>query len=740
MDSLTCPTASRAPSSSEALTCAFLADYRQVLQHLQDQLARHNPGAVAHARAYASLILERLLFLTFLQETGWLGGDCNYLQHHFAAIHDPAQPDRAAFYPQIFIPLCRALSGREPQADCNLLSGQIPQLSPTVFDPEPDDLTIPDAALQPFFDHLLNRYPFTIYEVTPGAAKSAVEPVILGAIFENLTLSDRPNGEHRKITGSYSTPRAIVRLTCQQALQAYVSGRELTRDLLLRARIVDPAAGTGAFLVGMLNEMTGLIQRLDRDAPGQEHFAGQPDYAFQLKRRILQDCLFGVDIQPQAVRICRWRLWLSLLADYPHSPGRPAPRLPDLSQHIQHGDGLDGLHVWHTRFREIFEHRGGFDLCIGNPPYNARLPADRLPRLGQLYPTSAGEKNSAIMFMELASSLAPVGHVALVVPKSLTYSRGWAHIRQHISTGSRLVAITDASEAFYGVRLEQVIVVYRGPNVPPPGDTFACYHLVNGDLAFRQTSPARLIVELDGLPVHVSPAFYDIYCQMKADSIPLGTVAEIFRGLPWQSRLLPTPTGEAIPIRRGKQVQRYRLLSPVDYVVLTDAEASLDKVRRLRQPKILSQNIVAHVRQPRDRLIVMAALDEEQMLTLDTVENFVVRHAYRDQFSLKYLLAVLNSSLAAWFYYYLVYNRAVRTMHFDAYYAGKLPLKVPGPLRHQALTSLVDELIAEARQAPRSRLTPRGAEIYRALDDALFDLYMLTSQQRQLISDAIGTR
>ncbi len=697
--------------SSPTLTRPFLVDYGRVLDYLHHQIATHNPAAAGHAHTYAALLLEHLLFLTFLQQIGWLDGDSRYLQHRFAAVFDPARPDRATFYPQVLVPILQEFT---------------------------TDLVIPDGAFQPFFDELLNRYLFSIREAAPGDAELAIDPSVLGAIFESLTLSGGPDGG-RRTTGSYYTPRAIVHFTCQQALQAYIkSASQSARDLLLGARIVDPAAGTGAFLVGMLHEIAALVRRLDQEAYGPEYVTSQPDYDFEVKRQILDNCLFGVDIQLEAVHICRWRLWLSLLADYPYRRDCPAPQLPDLTRHIVHGDGLADPIFWRTQFPQVFDTKDGFDLCIGNPPYSARLPTDQRRELGKLYPTSAGQKNSAIMFMELASSLAPEGHVALVVPKSLTYSRGWSAIRRHISAHGRLVDIVDVSEAFAGVRLEQVIVVYRGLDAPSHSDTYACYHLANGDLTFCQASPTGLIEELDGLPIHISPAFYDIYRQIKEGSILLGAIAEIFRGLPWQARLLSAAADYAVPIRRGKQVRRYSLLPPADYVALTGPEAGLNKVQWLRQPKIVSQNIVAHVHWPHDRIVVMAALDEESMLNLDTVENVVLRDACREQFSLKYLLAVLNSSLAAWFYYYLVYNRAVRTMHFDAYYAGKLPLKPLDSRRQAELASLVDELIAEVRRAPGSRLTPRGAEIYRVLDDTLFDVYDLTNQQRQLILDATG--
>jgi hypothetical protein len=115
---------------------------------------------------------------------------------------------------------------------------------------------------------------------------------------------------------------------------------------ILDCRICDPAVGSGAFPVGMLHEMTAAVARLDLLLYGPD-ILKRRNYDYDLKKQIIESCLYGVDIQEQAVRLCELRLWLSLVVDYQIDQNKPfakaireVPSLPNLSYHILRGDSL----------------------------------------------------------------------------------------------------------------------------------------------------------------------------------------------------------------------------------------------------------------------------------------------------------------------------------------------------------------------------------------------------------------
>jgi len=111
------------------------------------------------------------------------------------------------------------------------------------------------------------------------------------------------------------------------------------RGLVAGARVLDPAVGSGAFLVGMLYEMVALTKLLDVRLHGQKKVQRR-NYDYDLKRGFIERALYGVDIQPEAVRICELRLWLSLMVDYERRTGEAVPTLPNLSYRVRVGDSL----------------------------------------------------------------------------------------------------------------------------------------------------------------------------------------------------------------------------------------------------------------------------------------------------------------------------------------------------------------------------------------------------------------
>ena len=157
----------------------------------------------------------------------------------------------------------------------------------------------------------------------------AVDPEMLGKVFEELV-----TGRHE--SGSYYTPRPIVAFMCREALKGYLLDktacspdalshlvdehdvRQITPidagrvvEALEHLKAVDPACGSGAYLLGLLHEMIGLYQVLFR-----EELVEDPRSLYDLKLHIISHNLYGVDIDPLIVNIAMLRLWLSLIVEF----------------------------------------------------------------------------------------------------------------------------------------------------------------------------------------------------------------------------------------------------------------------------------------------------------------------------------------------------------------------------------------------------------------------------------------
>jgi hypothetical protein len=239
---------------------------------------------------------------------------------------------------------------REGYESLRSLIGQVPYLNGGLFEKEADDETwfFPDEIVAKILNELIYRFNFTVAESTPMDVEVAVDPEMLGKIFEELV-----TGRHE--SGSYYTPKPVVSFMCREAIKGYLKTAlpgeqaeaverfvdetnpadlrdpETVLTALRSVKACDPACGSGAYLLGLLHELLDLRAALfvSRNVDAQT--------VYERKLEIIQNNLYGVDIDPFAVNIARLRLWLSLIVDY---EGDDPPPLPNLDFKIEAGDSL----------------------------------------------------------------------------------------------------------------------------------------------------------------------------------------------------------------------------------------------------------------------------------------------------------------------------------------------------------------------------------------------------------------
>lgn len=305
-------------------------------------------------RDYVKKMMGRLTFLHFLQRKGWLCGDLNYMQHLFERSCDQSNYLEAVLEPLFFgilntKPAEREALFKEKHWDLKLLAEwkEIPYLNGGLFECDEEDSAecrFPATYFHNLFQ-FFSEYNFTIDENDPSDAEIGVDPEMLGKIFENLL-------EDNKDKGAFYTPKEIVRYMCRESLIAYLetntsiavdklrrfvlSPEEGVTDIpdnkkakllaaLTEVKICDPAIGSGAFPMGLLNELLHC-----REILSGEHY----DRA-EIKKSIIQNNIYGVDIEKGAVDIARLRFWLSIVVD----EETPSP-LPNLDYKIMQGNSL----------------------------------------------------------------------------------------------------------------------------------------------------------------------------------------------------------------------------------------------------------------------------------------------------------------------------------------------------------------------------------------------------------------
>lgn len=314
-------------------------------------------------RDYVKKLLGRIVFLHFLQKKGWMGvpankewgeGDLNFMRNLF---NNASQSQKENFLDKVLKPLFEKGLDTDRTANNDLFNTgvegfknvKIPYLNGGLFEKDALDISKARFSAQ-LFDDLLEffyEYNFTIDENDPNDAQVGVDPEMLGRIFENLL-------EDNKDKGAFYTPKEIVQYMCKESLIAYlqtdvkteetkkairtfvttydvnaIGGKDsaTAKDIdeyLKNVKICDPAIGSGAFPMGMLKELffcRGAIENFDDAA--------------EIKRHIIQQNIYGVDIERGAVDIARLRFWLALIVDEktPHA-------LPNMDFKIMQGNSL----------------------------------------------------------------------------------------------------------------------------------------------------------------------------------------------------------------------------------------------------------------------------------------------------------------------------------------------------------------------------------------------------------------
>ncbi len=528
-------------------------------------------------RMFTQTLFNRLMFLRFMECKGWLtfGGEKHYLRALYAAHGSPHAPcaetgtrrvpttNQKSFYQGRLCPLFfegLAIQGKQ-QSEAY---GQVLCLNGGLFERSELDKQVTDLPDEVFAGILADepagglfyRHNFTVEESTPLDIEVAVDPEMLGKVFEELV-----TGRHE--SGAYYTPRPVVSFMCREALKGYLcdkllpsfsgrgaggegvgalavttlvdrhdaSGLQEThvREIVAALddlKAVDPACGSGAYLLGLLQEMLVLYRllygrKLVKDARTP----------YDLKLRIISRSLYGVDLDPFATSIARLRLWLSLAVE----ADKPAP-LPNLDFKIETGDSLlgpdpqdlpdllraklqraadvaalvksrfflshgeekdacrktiidhesrlrkglaaeygEGVVDWRIRFAEAFAAgRDGFDVVLANPPYVRKENIDKAskPALRALYGDAVTGQSDLFCYFHVRALqlLRPGGMHVFICSNSWLDSGYGAALQGFLLRSSHVQAVYDSAveRQFVTADVNTIISVLR--KGPPSSD------------------------------------------------------------------------------------------------------------------------------------------------------------------------------------------------------------------------------------------------------------------------------
>jgi len=389
--------------SVQRVTERFFEDYREVFRLIEGYLKKGHPeDGPDWARDYAHQLLNRIMFLYFIARKGWLLGpegtpDRSFMRRLWEAYREAREEGRTepdTFHSLWLSVLFFEVFNGKWQNRAEYLR-RFPKWLVEAFAQAPflngglyaerrgiDDRLrrhLPDHLFELLFERwtdgtfpgFFERYNFTVVESGRFDEEVAVDPEMLGMVYERLVNVTFEGNEEdiQSQAGIFYTPRTEIDLMCRLALVDWLANHlggehrdllyrwvfafsedekkeadeavtqkglwERLDELVHRVRVCDPACGSGSFLVGMMLVLDDLQVRCD-DA------LGRYETPYERRKLILQDQLYGVDVMEWAVRVAELRLWLQLVVETELHPAelRFEPLLPNLDFKLRPGDSL----------------------------------------------------------------------------------------------------------------------------------------------------------------------------------------------------------------------------------------------------------------------------------------------------------------------------------------------------------------------------------------------------------------
>lgn len=574
--------------------------------------------------------------------------------------------------------------------------------------------------------------------------------------------------EVRKAGGVYYTPEYIVDYIVENTVGEKIKGK--TPKEIANIKIVDPACGSGSFLIGAYKYLLNY-HREYYSKQGKKKFLGSKEdaitedgeLALWVKKQILINNIFGVDIDSNAVEVTKLSLLLKCMenetpASIMNNQSLFNERaLPSLDENIKCGNSLigndfysggDSLNIdietqykincfdWDKEFSSIFK-SGGFDIVIGNPPYGAELMDIERDYLERKY--NLRNTNTAALFIGLSKHLLKdKGVNGFIIPKSFIYASNWESSRELIIND--LQELVDCGKVWKEVKLEQVIIMFCNNS-----------EINNYKASERNENNIITVGKIDkktfrefGFYLNaVSNEELNIAYKMRKSEIYLNDFIINRRGGGYQKLSADEiPKNKYYKVIGGKNISRYYFPdNSKKYILQKDV---VDNKATIEANSILVQNIISYTDIPKPLIIIRGIpsdlINRNEYIILDTINQL----SNKSNFSIYYILAILNSKLISWYTYRFIYGKAIMTMHFDSVITAKIPMPLLDIQRkeHDKIVILVkniielnNKLINEKNPNSLNMINRQISACEKQLDNLIFSIYNLNDEEKSIINE-----
>ncbi len=570
----------------------------------------------------------------------------------------------------------------------------------------------------------------------------------------------------RKEQGIYYTPTYVVDYIVKNTVGEHIKGKRA--ETVANIKVLDPACGSGSFLLRVFDELDSYWARKLKGKYGQSKLGGD-GVPITKKIEILRDNVYGVDLDEKAVEISRLNLLLKA-AEKRHL-------LPALDKNVKVGNSLiddaevagDKAFNWDSEFEGIMA-EGGFDIIVGNPPYVdiKTLPPDQVAALFSGYKTAENRINLYSLFVERCVKLLKKGgYFGFIIPNSILFNSSYEKIRRFLMETTNLVKIVRMPDnVFEGAKVETIILIFKKKDSMKINKTQILLYDSDGkiDLISKETANQTLTVNQRGWDKNEKKVF-NIFADEKVssvlrkivqDTVPLIKVADFSLGLTPYDKY-KGHTQEQIKTRvfhanHQKDSTFKRLLSGGDilrYGVFWNGENWIKYGNKLgapreerffTRPRILIRQIVSG-KPPR----IYAGYSELELYNSQVAFNILIRD--ENQVRIKYVLALLNSKLINFYHREKFLDKSKRLFQKILIQNAKLfPIKISNMVKQEEIVVLVDKLrhlvernnvLKDKQTDEKFRIEQEILKIDTEIDDKIYRIYGITEKEKKMIEERL---
>ena len=541
----------------------------------------------------------------------------------------------------------------------------------------------------------------------------------------------------RRAAGVYYTPAEMVDAIVEQSLGPLVQGWSPAN--LGDLRVLDPACGEGAFLLGIAR----LVQRrgLGSEEPGALH-------------RALRRSVFGVDVDARAVAATRQNLHQAIGgSDSGASQWQENIRTGNAlvgqdfraaSADLRTPRGMNPFH-WPREFPEVYR-RGGFDVVVGNPPYGAEIHPAEARLFRARYALAQYRLDTYLLFIERCLHLLrPGGCLGLIIPNTWLTNLRYDKIRRHLFNCTTILSVTHLRCPVFGRATvdTQVVVLRKAP--PPVDHQVEVVEVGRTGPPRRHPLPQQRCIAANGAPVNIlqRPEHFaladrfgalprlEALCAITQGAKPFQRgkgrpkqTRDIVRDKPFVSTRQEDPSFR--PLLRGSLIQSFQIRWRGDYWIRYG--------EWLAEPRVSASHDAPSkivVRQTGDSLV--AALDRRQFVARDNLYTIVPA---REDVDLRHVLGLLNSKLLSWYYQEVLNPEQGEALaQVKRGHLARLPIAASPPADSEQRT-LRDEMIRRVEELLHQHGesgAPPPAALLQKIDALVYQLYGLTPPEIRMV-------